>query len=72
LAVECQRGWDLRALLGTAVLRLDRPAGSGRGWEHRRHDKSGLALIIFAVVAIVFSYTGFAFFATIYDRTLRD
>ena len=40
--------------------------------EHRRHDKSGLALIIFAVVAIVFSYTGFAFFATIYDRTLCD
>jgi hypothetical protein len=40
--------------------------------EHRRHDKSGLALIIFAVVAIVFSYTGFAFFATIYERTLCD
>ena len=59
----------LSGLLFFASIRL---LAVGGVREQRRHDKSGLALIIFAVVAIVFSYTGFAFFATIYDRTLCD
>jgi hypothetical protein len=40
--------------------------------EHRRHDKAGLALIIFAVVAIVSRTPASPFLATIYDRTLCD